>query len=68
MDREALKEITYELLQILNDKQLSPNDAKSIAQMLEREVTDGNEAGKKKYMEKGVFYREIPVFEKTSVD
>ncbi len=60
MNREEMLKITYELLQVLNDKKVSPNDAKSIAYMFQKEVTEGNDAGVKEYMETEVFHKELP--------
>lgn len=63
MGREELLKITYELLQVLNNKKVSPNDAKSIACMFQKEVTEGNDAGLEKYMKTETFYRELPKIE-----
>lgn len=60
MNREEMLKITYELLQVLNDKKVSPNDAKSIAYMFQKEVTEGNDARAKEYMETEVFHKELP--------
>lgn len=63
MGREELLKITYELLQVLNNKKVSPNDAKSIAYMFQKEVTKINDAGLEKYMKTETFYRELPKIE-----
>ena len=58
--REKQLKITAELLEVLNAKDISPNEAKSVASMLERAVNTSNEKAVKKYMETSVFHGSSP--------
>ena len=49
--REKLLKIISELMGVLNTKNISPDEAKSVVSMLERAVNESNEKAVKKYME-----------------
>jgi len=58
--REKLLKIVSELTEVLNTKNISPNEAESAASMLERAVKESNEKAMKKYMETSVFHGSSP--------
>ena len=58
--RQELLKITSELLEVLNAKNISPNEAKSVVSMLERAVNESNDKAVKKYMETSVFHGSSP--------
>lgn len=58
--RQELLKITSELMEVLNAKNISPDEAKSVASMLVRAVNESNEKAVKKYMETSVFHGSSP--------
>lgn len=58
INREQIRNITDELLEVLSGKQVSLADAKTIADVFTREVEKNNEISVKRYMETGVFQKE----------
>lgn len=58
--RKELVEIASELMEKLNEKKISPNEAKSVARILEVAVDKSNEENMKNYMETAVFYGSSP--------
>ena len=58
--REKLLKIISELMGVLNTKNISPDEEKSVVSMLERAVYESNEKAVKKYMETSVFHGSSP--------
>lgn len=58
INREQIRNITDELLEVLSSKKVSLADAKTIADVFTREVEKNNEISVKKYMETGVFRKD----------
>ena len=58
--RQELLKITSELMEELNAKNISPDEAKSVESMLERAVKESNEKAVEKYMETSVFHVSSP--------
>lgn len=58
--RQELLKITSELMEVLNAKNISPDEAKSVVSMLERAVNESNEKAVEKYMETSVFHGSSP--------
>lgn len=60
MQRKDLLEICSELMDVLNSKKISPQDAKSIAQIFQMSVEKSNELGRETYMKEGIFCGSSP--------
>lgn len=58
--REELVEIASELMEKLNEKRISPNEAKSVARILEAAVDKSNEENMKNFMETATFHGSSP--------
>ena len=55
MNREEMITIVKELLNVVNSKKVTPNEAKTIAGIFERSVCENNEKAVEKYMETAIF-------------
>ena len=55
MNREKLLEIVNELYGVIKKKCISPNDAKSVAEIFLRSIDDDIEKGIREYLRTGVF-------------
>ena len=58
--RKELLEIASELMEMLNDKRISPNEAKAVVEILKTSVDKSNEGNMKNYMENSKFYGSPP--------
>ncbi|MEI3490891.1 MAG: hypothetical protein V8Q73_02660 [Blautia sp.] len=58
--REKLLKIIPELMEVLNAKNISPDEAEAVASMLERVVKESNEKAMRRYMETSVFHGSSP--------
>ena len=58
--REKLLKIIPELMEVLNAKNISPDEAESAASMLERAVKESNVKAMRRYMETSVFHGSSP--------
>lgn len=58
--RKELLEIASELMKVLNDKGISPDEAKAVVRILETAVDKSNEENMKSYMENSKFYGSCP--------
>lgn len=58
--RKELVEIASELMEKLNEKRISPNEAKSVARILEAAVDKSNEKNMENFMETATFYGSSP--------
>ena len=47
-------------MEVLNAKNISPDEAESVTSMLERAVKESNEKTVKRYMETSVFHGSLP--------
>ena len=54
-DRKQILEVVKELYYVIQKKNVSPNDEKTIAEVFPRSVNDNNENGFKEYMKTGLF-------------
>lgn len=59
INREQIRNITDELLEVLSSKKVSLEEAKVIADVFTRKVEKNNEIIVKRYMETGVFQKEL---------
>ena len=55
MNRGEMLTIVKELYDVLNSKNVSPNEAKSIADIFQRSVCRNNEEGIEEYLKTGIF-------------
>lgn len=55
MNKNQILEIVKELYDVIRKKNVSPNDAKAIAEVFLKSINDNNENGIKEYMKTGLF-------------
>ena len=55
MNRKELLEIVKELYGVIKKKGISPNDAKSVAEIFLKSINNDNENGIREYLRTGVF-------------
>lgn len=55
LERRELVEIASELMKILNSKQVSPDEAKTVAYIFQQNVEGSIEKGTKEYLRNGIF-------------
>lgn len=60
LGRKELLEIASELMETLNDKGISPDEAKAVVGILESSVDKSNEKNMKYYMENSKFHGSSP--------
>lgn len=53
--REMVLEIVKELLDIINGKEITPNEAQCVGDALKKCIEENNESGKQMYMDTGKF-------------
>lgn len=62
---KRLFKIASELMESLNEKEISPNEAKAVVGILEKAVDESNEKNMKSYMENSKFHGSPPENQRT---
>ena len=68
LERRELVEIASELMKILNSKQVSPDEAKTVAYIFQQNVEGSIEKGTKEYLKNGIFEGSSPETRRASID
>lgn len=56
MNREKVNAVVEELLDILNQKKMSPYEAETIGEVFIKSIKESNERGTQEFLEKGEFH------------